>query len=174
MSNDFLKDLLALHPDLADEYNSEQYQKSLEIINLMTEHGINSKKMAKIIGCSHKIYIRLESGDTTIPVTEYENAITKIKMFFEQLAAYEEFSFNSSKVLTVSTLKDTDIMETVKHYSNIKHIQSTESHPHLLKSYLDHSIEHFYKTVNQILGFKPTHKYPDESSSSYYDFTYQS
>lgn len=46
--HDFLNELLAIHPELKQEYRSNQYELSLEIIALMVELGCDSKKWRKL------------------------------------------------------------------------------------------------------------------------------
>ena len=185
MSNDFLNELLALHPELAEEYESEQYKLSLEIIGLMTELGEESRKMAKIIGCSHNKYLRLESGDISVPVSEFKEAIFKIKVFKEQNSAqdeqtasdqqlvYGEFSFNISKAFEASTFEIAAIMETTVSYLNSKSTHTTESSipPSRIKSYRDKNNFIGLKEVIQ-KNWSLTLNNAEEHSNSYGEYTY--
>ncbi|MFI2132894.1 hypothetical protein ACH434_23045 [Lysinibacillus fusiformis] len=78
MNNDFLKELLKLHPELEEEYNSKQYKMSLEIIDEMMELSYNSKQMAEYLNIDYDFYIRMESGDTSISINEYERVLKKL------------------------------------------------------------------------------------------------
>lgn len=77
---DFLKELLELHPELADDYNSPQYKMSLKIIDKMMELSFDSKQMASYLGLGYDDYVRMESGDTSIGIYRYEQVLEKIKV----------------------------------------------------------------------------------------------
>lgn len=76
--NVFLKEFLRLHPELKEYYESEQYHLSLKLINIMMLKGLSSKEMAERIGCSLERYLAMESGDISIPVSEYKKTIQKL------------------------------------------------------------------------------------------------
>lgn len=80
MNNPFLKELLIIRPELKEEYQSQQYALSLQLIDIMLSLGFNSKMMADKIGCSLELYLSMESGDTSIPIADYEDAIKKFNI----------------------------------------------------------------------------------------------
>lgn len=176
MNNDFLQELLALHPDLENEYKSEQYKLSLEIISLMMKLGANSQKMSKIIGCNHKKYLRLESGDNSISIVDYQNAIAKLKIFHESLDERKEFSFKISTMINASVHEKSNKMVTIKNYTNSTRSNSTKSSKLKLKSYfILCTTDYLYTKDNIFWGHTSSKKGNEDLLKSYQDhgLTYQ-
>lgn len=160
MSNEFLNELLALHPELQEEYNSEQYKMSLEIIELMMSIGLDSKTAAKRIGCSHNQYLRMESGDVSVPVHMLKIA--------EENAKYsvQNYYRTSSAVAIVSQEKD-DSRFFVKEYINkmLDYIPTGEGKSS--KSLIELAFGHFSKqSIQNHLSIPGKTGYIGESDSN--------
>ncbi|MEJ9280108.1 hypothetical protein [Ureibacillus thermosphaericus] len=90
MNNDFLKELLNVHPELAKEYDTPQYRYSEEIIKLMMENSLEPEEMIEILGLGEEMFYRLQSGDFTIDVTIYEEALQKLKEHIKKVNFKDE------------------------------------------------------------------------------------
>lgn len=78
-SNSFLKELVNLHPELREDYESEQYKLSKEIISLVMQNDLTINKIVEISNITKDQYYRMESGDCSINVGSYNKFINEIK-----------------------------------------------------------------------------------------------
>ncbi|PLS18971.1 hypothetical protein CVD28_00795 [Bacillus sp. M6-12] len=76
---DFLKELLTSRPELHDFYDSEQYQLSEKIIEIMVKNCMTEEQTAELLNVDLNYFLRLSSGDNTIEVSEYNHVINKLQ-----------------------------------------------------------------------------------------------
>ena len=73
--NKFCDELIELNPELKSYYSSEQYALSEDIISFMVNRGLDSGEMADLLKLDKDYYLRLESGDDSINISEYQKVI---------------------------------------------------------------------------------------------------
>lgn len=73
--NDFLNELVRLHPTLQPFYASEHYQNSLKIIERMQTKDLTEAQLAKRLNVTMDYVSRLTSGDDSIQVSEYRQVL---------------------------------------------------------------------------------------------------
>lgn len=173
MNNDFLNELLAVHPELEEEYNSKQYEMSLEIIKLMMTLGLNSKAVAKKIGCSHNMYLRMESGDTSVPVEEYEKAIYMLKIAAEDSMCSVQHYFRATANVSIVTRKKNDSQFVIEFNQKKMHQCNLPTEIKQPNSVLNQVFEHLIKETFKKGMNVPSKKGIIEETNSILEISYQ-
>jgi DNA-binding XRE family transcriptional regulator len=76
--DNFLLDMLMEDSYIKELTSTEQYEKSLIIIQKKIQLSFNQFEMAAAIGVDFDTYLDMESGYTTISLEEYDKAIKRI------------------------------------------------------------------------------------------------
>lgn len=78
-SNEFLQELLTIHPELRPFYESEQYRLSVQLVDCLVASNLTKEELAKALEMDAQKFFRMTSGDNTIEVEEYHAVIQRIK-----------------------------------------------------------------------------------------------
>lgn len=76
--NQFLEELLKIHPHLRSYYESEQYKLSEKILDYAVNKGLSEDKMADKFKIPINKYLLMESGSMTIQVEDYLDLLDKM------------------------------------------------------------------------------------------------
>lgn len=78
-----MEKMLEKNDNLKKHVQSDQYQMSVAMLRIRLKLSMNQKQIADAISISHKRYIELESGNTDIPIEEYNKYYLKMKEILE-------------------------------------------------------------------------------------------
>ena len=68
--------------ELTEKMSSVQYPLSNTIMELETRCGFSQKETATYLGIDYDKLLRLESVDLSIPIKEYEDAVSKLTNYY--------------------------------------------------------------------------------------------
>lgn len=76
---EFKNEMIHLHPELKDYYESAQYLLSEKIIEIMMGKGFSEEIASKLLDMDIEYFARLTSGDNSINTVEYDSTISKLQ-----------------------------------------------------------------------------------------------